>query len=185
MKRFTYKSGSLLFRVLTLFLAFAIAVAPFATAVRSESVQDSIAVSYSAQYNSVLDYLWSTGSPSFGSIGGEWKVLALARSGRLQPASNYATNYFTLIDQVVRNNGSAMLDSNKSTENSRLIIALTAIGRDARSVAGYDLTSPFSDFNYVKRQGINGVIFALIALNTKSDYGMSAIKTRCVRPPYA
>ena len=35
---------------------------------------------YSADYNAVLGAL-SSGLPQFGSIGGEWKVLALARSG--------------------------------------------------------------------------------------------------------
>ena len=54
----------------------------------------------------------------------------------------------------------------KYTEYSRAIIGLTSIGKDPRNVAGYDLTSYLSDFNNVKKQGLNGPIFALIALNT-------------------
>ncbi len=180
MKRIIHKLGAVFTRALPLLLALFIAAAPFSTAVRAESAQESIAVSYTQQYNSVLNYLYSSGAPVYGSIGGEWKVFALARSGRLQPDSNYASAYYSQIERMVREAGSGRLDSTKSTENSRVIIALTSIGRDARSVAGYDLTYPLSDFDYVRRQGINGAIFALIALNSNSAYGMSSLKTRCI-----
>ena len=135
---------------------------------------------YTSQYNAVLDYLQSGAEPSFGSVGGEWKVLSLARSGRISSNSAYASRYYARIEAMVAANGSPKLDSSKSTENSRLIIALTAIGRDARTVAGYDLTEPLSDFKFVKKQGINGAIFALIALDTNSAYGMADIKQQCI-----
>lgn len=180
MKRYLSKTAIVLSRALSVLLAVILSASPFLSAVRAESWDGSIAVSYTVQYSSVLDYLYSTGVPVFGSIGGEWKVLALARSGRLSPNSNYAASYYSQIEQLVRANGSPMLDSNKSTENSRLIIALTSIGRDARNVAGYDLTAPFSDFNFVKRQGVNGSFYALIALDSHSSYGMNSIKNQCV-----
>lgn len=90
------------------------------------------------------------------------------------------SEYYAKIEKLVAANGSPKLHSQKSTENSRLIIALSSIGRDARSVAGFDLTAPLGDFNYVKKQGLNGVIFALIALDCNKDYGMSDIKSQCV-----
>lgn len=180
MKRYCIKKGTIFARALCFLLALFLTAAPFFSTAAADNGHGSVAVSYTVQYNSVLDYLYSSGAPVFGSIGGEWKVLSLARSGRLQPNSNYALNYYSRIEQLVSANGSAMLDSSKSTENSRLIIALTSIGRDARSVAGYDLTSPLSDFNFVKRQGVNGSIYALIALDTNAAYGMSAIKNQCV-----
>ncbi|MBO4879028.1 MAG: hypothetical protein J5544_02085 [Clostridia bacterium] len=135
---------------------------------------------YTAEYNVVLGYLQSGAAPVFGSIGGEWKVLSLARSGRIAAGSDYFGDYYARIEAMVAANGSPKLDNNKSTENSRLIIALTAIGRDARNVAGYDLTEPLGDFKFVKKQGINGAIFALIALDTHSEYGMADIKQQCV-----
>ena len=111
---------------------------------------------YAAQYSAVLRTLAGGAKPEFGSVGGEWKVLALARSGFYPTQSGCFSEY------------------------SRLIIALSSIGRDARSVAGFDLTAPLGDFNYVKKQGLNGVIFALIALDCNKDYGMSDIKSQCV-----
>ena len=53
----------------------------------------------------------------------------------------------------------------KSSDNARVILALSALGVDPRSVEGYDLTAPFADMDYVGRQGVNGVIWALIALD--------------------
>lgn len=61
------------------------------------------------------------------------------------------------------------MSDSKSTENSRMILALTSIGKDPTNVAGYDLLEPLADLDYVKSQGINGPIFALIALDSH-DY---------------
>ena len=135
---------------------------------------------YAAQYSAVLRTLAGGAKPEFGSVGGEWKVLALARSGFYPTQSGYFSEYYAKIEKLVAANGSPKLHPQKSTENSRLIIALSSIGRDARSVAGFDLTAPLGDFNYVKKQGLNGVIFALIALDCNKDYGMSDIKSQCV-----
>lgn len=135
---------------------------------------------YAAQYSAVLRILAGGANPEFGSVGGEWKVLALARSGFYPTQSGYFSEYYAKIEKLVAANGSPKLHPQKSTENSRLIIALSSIGRDARSVAGFDLTAPLGDFSYVKKQGLNGVIFALIALDCNKDYGMSDIKSQCV-----
>ncbi len=163
-----------LFRLALILFAFAFAL-PFLIAAPARAGS-----SYSSAYSAVLGYLESGPAPVFGSIGGEWKVLALARSGRITPSGAYASDYYARIEQTVAANGSPTLDPAKSTENSRLILALTSISRDARSVAGYDLTEPLSDFKYVKKQGINGAIFALIALDSNSAYGMSDIRQKCV-----
>ena len=126
-------------------------------------------------YNSVLNYI-SGGTPSFGSIGGEWQVFTIARSERLPLGDEYFTSYYNRIEQYVASVGSAVLNRNKATENSRLVIALTAIGRDARSVAGFDIVEPLTDQSFVKKQGPTGAAFALIALSrygeesTRNDY---------------
>lgn len=135
---------------------------------------------YSAQYSAVLSALAGGAKPEFGSVGGEWKVLALARSGYYSVQNSYFSEYYAQIEKLVAANGTPKLHPQKSTENSRLIIALSAIGRDARDVSGFDLTEPLSDINYVRKQGLNGVIFALIALDCNKAYGMSGIKDQCI-----
>ncbi len=53
----------------------------------------------------------------------------------------------------------------KYTEYSRVIIALTSIGKDPKNVGGYNLLLPLGDFEKTTWQGINGAIWALIALD--------------------
>lgn len=58
-----------------------------------------------------------------------------------------------------------VLSDNRYTEYSRAILALTAIGDDSKDVAGYDLTKALEDYDTVVSQGLNGAVFALLALN--------------------
>ncbi len=107
--------------------------------------------------------------PGTGSIGGEWAVIGLARSGA-QVEESYYEKYYGVVEQYVSERG-GVLSSNAYTEYSRVALAVTAIGRDARDVAGYDLTLPLGDFNKVLKQGLNGPVWALIALDSGS-YGI-------------
>ncbi len=102
-----------------------------------------------------------------GTSGGEWVALGLARSGSIR--DTLAEQYAQAAYQYVKKKGSSTMSDSKSTENSRMILALTSIGKDPSDVAGYDLLEPLADLDYVKSQGINGPIFALIALDSH-DY---------------
>ena len=52
------------------------------------------------------------------------------------------------------------------SEYSRTVLVLTALGKDPRNIGGYDLLIPLADFDKVCVQGLNGPIWALIALNS-------------------
>lgn len=99
-----------------------------------------------------------------GTSGGEWVALGLARSGFI--SDTLAEQYAQAAYQYVKKKGSSTMSDSKSTENSRMILALTSIGKDPTDVAGYDLLEPLADLDYVKSQGINGPIFTLIALDS-------------------
>lgn len=99
-----------------------------------------------------------------GTSGGEWVALGLARSGSI--SDTLAEQYAQAAYQYVKKKGSSTISDSKSTENSRMILALTSIGKDPTDVAGYDLLEPLADLDYVKSQGTNGPIFALIALDS-------------------
>ena len=110
--------------------------------------------------------------PVFGSTGGEWTVLCLARGGYYEKDNAYFTSYYDRIVEYVNETAASVslangaLHKNKSTDNSRLILALSSIGKDATSVGDWNLITPYEDFSWIKKQGINGPIFALIALDT-------------------
>lgn len=107
--------------------------------------------------------------PQIGSIGGEWAVIGLARSDAQVPQS-YWESYYARVEAEVRENYGVLHDK-KYTEYSRVILALTAIGADPTSVGGYNLLTPLGDFEKTIWQGVNGPIWALIALDS-GDYTM-------------
>ena len=103
-----------------------------------------------------------TPEPQVGSIGGEWAVLGLARGGYPVPEG-----YYDRVVAYVKACG-GVLHSRKYTEYSRVVLALTAIGKDPTDVGGYDLTAPLNDYDKTVWQGVNGPIFALLALDSGS-----------------
>ncbi|SFS68601.1 S-layer homology domain-containing protein [Paenibacillus sp. BC26] len=102
--------------------------------------------------------------PQVGSVGGEWAIIGLARSGYTVP-QRYYDDYYSHVEQVVTANR-GVLSEKKHTEYSRLILALRAIGADPANVAGYNLLMPLGDYDKTVWQGINGPIFALLALDS-------------------
>ena len=119
------------------------------------------AVSASDALKDTASYLQkTTPNPQVGSIGGEWAVLGLARGGYTVP-SGYYNNVVSCVKEC-----KGELHSRKYTEYSRVILALTAIGKDPTNVGGYNLVEPLNDYDKTIWQGINGPIFALIALDS-------------------
>lgn len=110
--------------------------------------------------------------PDVGTISGEWSVMDLLRGMYTgydyinYIPEDYFMGYINRVEQyVAERNGN--LDRNKITEWARLTLSLTALGYDISDVAGHDFIERFSNshrFSY--RQGINGPIWTLIALNT-------------------
>jgi len=141
----------------------------------------------SAVLNATLAQLATTVSePSFGTTAGEWSVLSLARGGYYNTGAEYFEDYYDRIVEIVDATATSVnlngaLHKTKSTENSRLILALSAIGKDATKVGKWNLLTPYGDFAWIKKQGINGPIFALIALDSK-DYTTedTTIRQQCV-----
>lgn len=110
-------------------------------------------------YRETGKYLQEQDTLSAGSVGGEWAVIGLSHAGLLTDKTAVA------YEQTAAGAVSGRLDRAKSTENSRTILGLTAAGYNAADVAGVDLTSGLSDMNYLRIQGLNGPIWALIALD--------------------
>lgn len=108
----------------------------------------------------------TTPNPCVGAIGGEWAVLGLARSGE-KISQEFYQRYYENVENYVKER-SGVLHDKKYTEYSRVILALTAIGKNPADVAGYNLLLPLGDFEKTTWQGINGPIWALIALDSKN-----------------
>lgn len=114
-------------------------------------------------YKTTGDFMATLGTPTVNSTGGEWMVIGLARSGRTVPAG-----YYDNVVKYVKANADAneRLHPTKVTDNARVILALTAIGKDVTNVGGHNLLKGLDSMDYVQAQDINGPIFTLIALDS-------------------
>lgn len=113
------------------------------------------------------NYICKTVSaPQVGSVGGEWAVIGLARSGADVP-EEYYQNYYENVEKYVKER-EGILHEKKYTEYSRLVVALTAIGKNPQDVAGYNLLKPLGDYEKTIWQGLNGPVWALLALDSKN-----------------
>ena len=138
---------------------------------------ETAVITAESRYKATGEYIQSLGTPSVGPIGGEWEVLGLARSGLTVPGlEDYCQKALEFIRQSI-DPATMRLHSAKSTDNSRMILALTAIGKDATNIDGYNLVAGLSDLDYVTYQGNNGPIWALIALDS-GNYPASGTATR-------
>ncbi|WP_270166335.1 S-layer homology domain-containing protein [Paenibacillus sp. SYP-B4298] len=89
----------------------------------------------------------------------DWDAMALVRSGLTLPESPY---YDYVRSSVIEVGG----DFSKATDPERIAMAVTAIGKDARNVGGYDLIDKFIRHGMVA-EAANALTFALIALDTR------------------
>lgn len=144
---------------------------------------------YKTTLNETMTQLAATVTePSFGTGAGEWTVLSLARGNYYPTGDKYFEDYYSRIEQTVKEKAASVnlngaLHKVKSTENSRLIMALSAIGKDPTKVGGVNLVGAYSanGFSWIKKQGLNGPVFALIALDTYNYKTLDAtIRQQCV-----
>ncbi|MDV6379121.1 DUF4430 domain-containing protein [Sporosarcina sp. GW1-11] len=113
----------------------------------------------------VTDYIVS--SP----VSSEWQAIGLVKAGVAVPSS-YETAFTTnLKDQVIDQIGGNRL---KITDVERLTMAAVAIGKDPANINGANLLDKIYNSEDIRnvdtmiRQGTNGLIFALIALDTNN-----------------
>ncbi|PIC57574.1 hypothetical protein CSV80_08280 [Sporosarcina sp. P12(2017)] len=103
------------------------------------------------------------------SVSSEWTAVGLAKAGVAVP-DNYAVIFEQNVQQQIVENSERL----KITDAERLTIAAAAIGRDPKNINGIDLLDKIynsidiRNVDTMTRQGTNGLIFALVALDTKN-----------------
>ena len=116
-------------------------------------------------------------APVVASDRGEWAVLGLARAG-VELSDAYIQAYYDKVVAYVQKNMGAdgvLVDPESRnptvTDNERIILALTAIGKDPANVGGKNLLAALQDRNIMQVTNtsdtdINGLVFGLLALNS-------------------
>ncbi len=139
---------------------------PIAAAEGGESPQIDKAALDNA-YGNTSDMLTKSAEKSGWTVGCEWVLLADARAGKINDAvkKKYCNSLIATLKKKRSAKNNAILDKNQSSENAKAVIVLTAMGVDPTNVGGYNLLAPLEDMNYVKKQGMNGYVWALVAYN--------------------
>lgn len=131
-------------------------------AVQTEAEAEVLSPDIDTVLSKVRSYILSKDTkPDYSSI---WNVIGLKRSGLYVPESYINLFYSNVIAYCESKDW--QITRAKYSDYSKLILALTAIGVDARNVMGHNL----SDYENVSRQGNNGTIWALIALKSNPAY---------------
>ena len=91
------------------------------------------------------------------------EIFALAASGTAVPEGYFSRYYNALAARLQQSRGA--LGQTRYQDYAQAVLTLTAIGRDPRSVCGYDLTQPLLDYQSVADSGLRGVAYALLALD--------------------
>lgn len=117
-------------------------------------------------------------APVVASDRGEWAVLGLARAG-VELSDAYIQAYYGKVVAYVKANigsdGILRKPDDKNTpvitDNERIILALTAIGKDPANVGGKNLLAALQNKDIMQVTNtsdtdINGLVFGLLALNS-------------------
>ena len=118
-------------------------------------------------------------APVVSYLFGEWAVLGLARAKVPLSEAYIAAYYEKVVAYVQKNMGAdgVLVDPESRnptvTDNERIILALTAIGKDPANVGGKNLLTALQDKDIMKvtdtsKTDINGLVMGLLALNSRN-----------------
>ncbi|TKJ89838.1 hypothetical protein PaeCFBP13512_14555 [Paenibacillus sp. CFBP13512] len=94
-----------------------------------------------------------------GGVDGDWIAVSYARTGKALPAS-----YYTSLRTEVTNLCAQAKPS--VTELARMVIAGTSAGLNATNISNCNLIDKLVNHDNINQQGVNGPMFALIALDS-------------------
>ena len=98
------------------------------------------------------------------AVGSEWKMIGLARAGKLSAESK--DKFLESLGKYVTGAEGDKLNARRSTENSKESLTAAALGKDPKNYAKKDILTPVKDKDFTSAQGISGQIWANIALTS-------------------
>lgn len=102
------------------------------------------------------------------SSNADWNLFALARSGAAEvPAQAHMQRMGTYLQETISARGHLTY----ATDYARMALVAGALGYDARNVMGVDLIGELCKSDLVEKQGLNGYIYTLLALDSE-DYSL-------------
>lgn len=94
----------------------------------------------------------------------DWAFIGMARGDGV--TEKQASEYYGRAARYIK---SLENDRPYATDYAKTILGLTAAGWDVTNVEGYNLLEKLTDMNFVSKQGLNGIVYTLIAYDSH-DY---------------
>ena len=116
------------------------------------------------------DFVLTDDEEKLSGFGSEWLIIGLSRAGRDVPE-----DYVSFAEEYVRKHADSRgrLSAERATDNARLILALSVLGKDVTDFGGHDLLAPLGNMDYIEKQGLSSVVYTLLALDCR-DYDVPA-----------
>lgn len=116
------------------------------------------------------DFVLADDEEKLSGFGSEWLIMGLSRAGRDVPE-----DYVSSAEEYVRKHADSRgrLSAERATDNARLILALSALGKNVTDFGGHDLLASLGNMDYIEKQGLSGVVYTLLALDCR-DYDVPA-----------
>ncbi len=94
-------------------------------------------------------------------------ILGIARDS-IGADESTVSAYYSAAETYVQENADEQgrLHAAKPSDNAKLILALTAIGKDPTNIGGKDILAPLGNMDYVAGQGLSGYVYTLLALDS-------------------
>ena len=94
----------------------------------------------------------------------DWVAFGLARWGEEAGEAWIAEYHSAAETRAAACKG--VFHERKHTENAKVILGLAATGKNPTDVSGYNLLTPLADFEQTIFQGVNGAVYALLAVDS-------------------
>ncbi len=121
-----------------------------------------------AQTKKTAEYvLEQTKVPRVGTVGGDWAVKGIVESN-VETPKDYVELYYDNVRAAVKSSAGELHEEYYS-DYARVVIGLSAIGKDAKNVEGYDLTVPLDAYEEITGQGMNAVAYTLTAIQVSDS----------------
>ncbi len=108
-----------------------------------------------------VDWIYGDAGAVYGA---NWLCVAMGAWENMAPKDNWQKGFAESVAETAAE-CDGIFGAKKLTDQAKVIIGVTAAGRDASDFEGYDLTLPLADYETAMLQGINGAVWSLIALD--------------------
>ena len=93
--------------------------------------------------------------------GDEWILFTDCRLGFC--SGKEAVNYLNKLNDTIKST-----PPKRATDYAKYILILTALGEDPTNWKGINMCDKLSDFDFASKQGINGIVYTLLAFDSKN-----------------